>query len=449
MPKVHPALMRAVGLLPPRRIGTLLLTIGAALISGVVSTSAQEKPPQPQPLAPEMARPQVELRGVWLTANDMPVLRDRERMRQTVADLARLRFNTLYPVVWNGGMAYYPSRVVEERQIQDFRFRGLQGQDVLGELIAEGRRQGLLVIPWFEFGFMAPPGSELARRYRDWLTRRQDGGLTSISAAGEVVWLNPFRPEVQQLITDLVLEVVGTYGADGIQFDDHMTLPRDFGYDPFTVALYRKETGKVPPANAADAAWVKWRADKITAFMDRLSKAVRARRPGALISISPNYYDFAYKLQLQDWRAWVRQGIADELLVQIYRPDLDSFSPHLLRPEVQEARQRIPAAIAIMSGQRNRPTPLPLLQQKVATTRQAGLGVAFFYLESLWSLGPEPAEERQALLGRLFAAPAARFGGGAAPLDPPAPSPTWPPLGLPDLPAIGPSILPGPLPALP
>jgi uncharacterized lipoprotein YddW (UPF0748 family) len=155
---------------------------------------------------------------------------------------------------------------------------------------------------------------------------------------------------------------------------------------------------------------VKWRADKITAFMGRLSKAVRARRPGAIISVSPNYYDFAYKLQLQDWRSWVRQGIADEVLVQIYRPDLESFTPHLWRPEVQEARQRIPTAIAIMSGQRNRPAPASLLQQKVAESRQAGLGVGFFYLESLWALGPESAEERQALLARLFAAPAARLG---------------------------------------
>lgn len=457
------ALFNAMGLPDRCRLRALLLAVGLALTSGAAAPALE---PAPQPALPMTAPRRAELRGVWLTANDMPVLRDRERMRQTVAVLARLNFNTLYPVVWNGGLAYYPSQVVAERGIQDFSFRGLQGQDVIGELIAEGRRQGLLVIPWFEFGFMAPPDSELARRYRDWLTRRQDGGLTSISAAGEVVWLNPFRPEVQQLITDLVLEVVGVYGADGIQFDDHMTLPREFGYDPFTVALYRKETGKQPPANPADAAWVKWRADKITAFMDRLSKAVRARRPGALISISPNYYDFAYKLQLQDWRSWVRQGIADELLVQIYRPDLESFSPHLVRPEVQEARQRIPTAIAIMSGQRNRPTPLPLLQQKVATTRQAGLGVAFFYLESLWALGPEPADQRQALLQRWFSAPASRVGAGASgsqpsvapvapvapvgPIGPAAPvAPVRSPLQLPALPPLGPAARPAPLPPLP
>ena len=185
-----------------------------------------------------------------------------------------------------------------------------------------------------------------------------------------------------------------------------MSLPREFGYDPFTTALYRKDTGKDPPANPEDPAWVKWRADRITAFLERLAKAVRVARPGALISISPNYYDFAYKLQLQDWRAWVRRGIADELLVQIYRADLESYLPHLSRPEVQEARQRIPTAIAVMSGQRNRPTPIELIAQKVAANRSRGLGVAFFYFESLWSLGPEPAEARIAGLNEMLGRPA-------------------------------------------
>lgn len=397
---------------------SLLLHLGLPALAQAPANPAS--PPAPRP----------ELRGVWLTANDMPVLRDRERMAESVGRLAALGFNTLYPVVWNGGMAYYPSSVVKERGLQDFTYLGLQGQDVLGELIAEGRRQRLLVIPWFEFGFMAPLDSTLARRHRAWLTEKQGGGLTSMSAAGEVAWLNPFRPEVQQLITDLVLEVVGTYGADGIQFDDHMTLPREFGYDAFTTALYRRETGRNPPTNPADAAWVKWRADKITAFMDQLSKAVRARRPGAIVSISPNYYDFAYKLQLQDWLTWVRRGIADELLVQIYRSDLPSYSPHLLRPEVQESRQRIPTAIAILSGQRSRPTPIGLIQQKVLANRQAGLGVAFFYLESLWELGPEAAEQRQTALARLFAVPAPRVSGPAPAVTPrpAAPAPLPPPL---------------------
>ena len=166
--------------------------------------------------------------------------------------------------------------------------------------------------------------------------------------------------------------------------------------------LYRQDTGRTPPANPDDPAWVKWRADRLTAFMQRLSQAIRAARPGAIVSISPNYYDFAYKLQLQDWRRWVQTGIADELLIQIYRPDLASYLPQLSKPEVLEARDRIPTAIAVLSGQRNRSTPLPLIREKVNANRAQGLGTGFFYLESLWSLGPEPPSDRIAGLKQLL-----------------------------------------------
>ncbi|MEB3323004.1 MAG: glycoside hydrolase family 10 protein [Synechococcaceae cyanobacterium] len=360
---------------------------------------------RPLPAVSQAARP--EIRGVWMTLNDMATLRDRSRMQEAVAKLAELNFNTLYPVAWNGGYAYYPSEVTQREGIQRFTFRGLDGQDVLGELIAEAHQRGLLVMPWFEFGFMAPPTSELALRHPAWLTRKQDGGKTSISAGGEVVWLNPFRPEVQKFITDLVVEIVSKYDADGIQFDDHMSLPSEFGYDDYTLSLYSGETGR-SPNSPQDPAWVRWRADRISAFMERLHKAIEARRPNTIVSVSPNYYDFAYKLQLQDWLGWVRRRIVDEIVVQIYRSDMESFLPQLNRGELGETRARIPTAIGIMSGQRTRPVPMELIGAQVRAAREKGLGVAFFYFESLWNRAAEPPESRQAAFLELFPAPAPR-----------------------------------------
>jgi uncharacterized lipoprotein YddW (UPF0748 family) len=329
-------------------------------------------------------------------------------MRSAVADLARLNVNTLYPVAWNGGYAWYASEVTQRRGLQHFTPRGLQGQDTMAELVAEAHAKGLLVVPWFEFGFMAPPGMEIATRHPEWLTRQRDGSLTSVSAAGEVVWLNPFRPEVQQLISELVVEIVEKSGADGIQFDDHMSLPSQFGYDPYTLALYKRETGRSAPVNPQDPAWLQWRADKITAFMARLHAAVNAKHPGAVFSLSPNYHDFAFKLQLQNWREWVRRGIVDELLVQVCRPDLESFRAELLRPELAESLKRIPVAIGIMTGPRTRPVPIHLIEAQTLAARERGLGAAFFYFETLWSRGEEPASVRQEVFARLFPSSAPR-----------------------------------------
>ncbi|MBD1850873.1 glycoside hydrolase family 10 protein [Leptolyngbya sp. FACHB-711] len=349
-----------------------------------------------------------EIRGVWLTTNDTIVLRDRAKVQDAMAQLRRLNFNTVYPVVWNAGYALYPSAVVRQAGIQNFVYRGLQGQDILADLIAQGHQKGLLVVPWFEFGFMAPPTSELALQHPDWLTQKRDGGQTSISAAGEVVWLNPFRPEVQQFITSLVLEIITQYDADGIQFDDHMSLPAEFGYDDYTIALYTQETKKAPPSNPQDAAWVRWRADKITAFMTRLHKAVKERNPQAVFSVSPNYYDFAYRLHLQDWLAWVRQNLVDELIVQVYRSDLQSFLEQINRSEIQETQRKVPTGIGILTGLRNNPVSMQRIQAQVRASQSRGLGVSFFYYESLWNYASEPIADRQSGFQALFPYPALR-----------------------------------------
>ncbi|MDX2243669.1 MAG: glycoside hydrolase family 10 protein [Leptolyngbyaceae cyanobacterium bins.302] len=353
-------------------------------------------------------QPRSEIRGVWMTSNDMDTLRDRAKVQQAVSQLRQLNFNTIYPVVWNAGYATYLSAVTQRQKIQSFTYSGLEGQDILADLIAQAHAQGLTVIPWFEFGFMAPPTSELATQHPDWLTQKRDGSQTSISAAGEVVWLNPLRPEVQRFITDLVLEIVTQYDADGIQFDDHTSLPSEFGYDSYTIALYTKETKKAPPTNAQDPAWVKWRADKITAFMNRLHQAVSARKPKAIFSVSPNYYDFAYKLQLQDWLGWVRRGIADEIIVQVYRPDVESFVPQLIRPEMQETQKKIATAVGIMTGLRNKPAPMWLIQAQVQAAQERGLGVAFFYYETLWNSTAEDPTSRKLGFQALFPTPAVR-----------------------------------------
>jgi uncharacterized lipoprotein YddW (UPF0748 family) len=353
-------------------------------------------------------KPQQEIRGVWMTENDNDILRDHAKLQDAVTQLARLNFNTLYPVIWNSGYVLYPSAVAQRQEIQPFVRRGLQGQDILADLTTQAHQKGLLVVPWFEFGFMAPAISELATNHPDWLTQRRDGSQTWDSDAGEVVWLNPFLPEVQQFITDLVLEAVTQYDVDGIQFDDHTSLPSDFGYDRYTLALYKQETKKDAPANSRDPEWMRWRANKITAFVTQLNKAVKAQKPNAIFSVSPNPYDSAYNGYLQDWLTWVRKDIVDELIVQVYRPDLQSFLGQITRPEVQEARQKIPTGVGVLTGLRNKPMPMSLIQSKVRAARDRGLGVSFFYYESLWDHSPEPAAERQANFQALFQSPVVR-----------------------------------------
>lgn len=353
-------------------------------------------------ISPAFSQNAGEIRAVWLTTSDTETLYDRPKMEEAISNLASLNFNTIYPVVWNSGYALYPSAVAQRAGIQPFVHRGFQGQEPLAELIDKAHRQKLLVLPWFEFGFMAPPTSELALNYPQWLTQARDGTQTTNSAAGEVVWLNPFHPEVQSFITALVMEVVNRYDIDGIQFDDHLALPVTLGYDSYTTNLYRQETNLEAPNNPRDADWMRWRADKITAFVQQLKQTIKARKPNAIFSISPNPYTTAYNSFLQDWLDWVRKDLVDELIVQVYRDDFWVFRQEVTRPEIREAREKIPVGIGILTGLGNRVTPIDFVKKKALTARQERLGIAFFFFGSLWNQTPELKAHRKSNFYALF-----------------------------------------------
>lgn len=346
-----------------------------------------------------------ELRGVWLTNIDSDVLFERHRLTQALQRLRELNFNTVYPTVWNWGYTLYPSSVAKRvigRSLDPTP--GLQRRDMLKEIVTQGHQKHLSVIPWFEFGFMAPADSLLAKHHPDWLTNRRDGSLIWQEGRHQRVWLNPFRPEVQQFIQELVVEIVSNYDVDGIQFDDHFGFPSQFGYDAFTIQMYQKEhNGQTPPANPQDPSWVRWRTNKITDFMTKIFKAVKDRRPKCLIAVAPNPEEFSYNYSLADWESWERQGLIEQLILQVYRDDLNVFITELDRPEVQTARRHIPVSIGIMTGLKNQFVPIGKIQSQVEAVRNRGFaGVSFFFYETLWNLVKEKTTERQTAFQKLF-----------------------------------------------
>ncbi|NEQ51349.1 MAG: family 10 glycosylhydrolase, partial [Leptolyngbya sp. SIO3F4] len=208
--------------------------------------------------------PEQEIRGAWLTNIDSEVLFARDSLEAGLRRLASLNFNTVYPTVWNWGYTLYPSAVaqrtfgykqglypdLDDTGERNETLEAAQGnRDMLLELIGLAQPLGLRVIPWFEFGFMAPADSALARSHPEWLTQQADGSTIKAEGTHNRVWLNPFHPEVQKFMLDMVSELVANYPIDGFQVDDHFGLPVAYGYDPYTVDLYRQEhNGQAPPA---------------------------------------------------------------------------------------------------------------------------------------------------------------------------------------------------------
>ncbi|MTJ09362.1 glycoside hydrolase family 10 protein [Anabaena sp. UHCC 0204] len=354
-----------------------------------------------------------EIRGVWLTNVASGVFYVPWGIERAINQLKALNFNTIYPVVWNRGYTFYKSPLAksvtgsDSQPLLNFVHRK---NDFLTKLVTLARSKDLTIIPWFEYGLMTPRNSALAKAHPEWLTIGQKG-IESISenliedinnGTSQQSWLNPLHPQVQNFIQGLILEVVKNYNVDGIQIDDHFGMPVQFGYDTFTVQLYQKEhQGKKPPTNPFDEKWMRWRADKITAFMTSISKSVKKIKPYAKISLSPNSQYFAYKYYLQDWENWIKQDLLDELILQVYRTDKKSFITEISKPAIQLAMNKIPVSIGISTGTLSKPVDITKVQEQIEIVRNRDFaGFTFFYWESLWGyITPEsPYQRRQAFL---------------------------------------------------
>lgn len=388
--------------------------------------------------------PTTERRGVWLTNIDSQVLFSEANLSEAVDRLAGLNFNTLYPTVWNWGYTLYPSQVAVRELGAGQHLQGETGpprnpsapeRDMLQELVELAHAQNMQVIPWFEFGFMTPAPYILYDRHPDWFTQRyvppqpelpldtetpnghtspnrnvppQNGDATQdpgIWLEGGTIprrWLNPFHPQAQKFLLELIDELLTNYEIDGVQVDDHLGLPVEFGYDDYTIRLYTQETGAPPPADPRDEAWVSWRASKISDFMDAFHQLVENRRPEAKVSVSPNPYPFAYTNYLQDWPEWERRGSVDELVVQLYRDDQNRFIWEMAKPSMQDSRERVLTSVGILSGLRALPVSMPWIRAQIEAVRDRNFhGMSFFFYETLW-LGPESSESRTASLKEAF-----------------------------------------------
>jgi uncharacterized lipoprotein YddW (UPF0748 family) len=267
-----------------------------------------------------------ELRGVWLTNVDSKVLDSRKNIAEAMKFLAEHNFNIVYPVVWNNGRTLYPSEVMEKHFGVKISSR-FQGRDPLKELIKAAHKNGLAVIPWFEYGFSSShkkDGGLIIEKKPEWAARDKQGALLKKNG---FEWMNAYHPDVQQFMLDLLTEVARNYQVDGIQGDDRLPAqPVEGGYSEFTKNLYTREhNGEMPPEDPHNSEWKEWRADKLSDFAERVYREIKNIDSDLIVSWAPSIYPWSYDEYLQDWPEWYRRGVGDIFHPQVYRRDFDNY----------------------------------------------------------------------------------------------------------------------------
>lgn len=307
-------------------------------------------------------------------------MNSRENLVEGLSRLAELGFNTIYPAVWQRGYTLYPSEVAKELNgaavLPNSPF---VGRDLLAEIIELAQPLNIRVIPWFEYGLMVPPQSTIALQHPELLLLDKRGNSQRIQGANNKldpnVWLNPVHDRVRKFMVDLIADVVCRYPVAGIQLDDHFSFPVELGYDLFAQQLFKQQH---------QANWDDWRGRQLTSLLNQIVSAVKSIRPNCIISISPNPLGFSKSRYLVDWQQWCDLGLVDELVLQVYRDDLDAFERELNKAEVRSIGMKILTLIGILTGLRTKPVATDIIRSQVnLTIANQFAGYSCFFYETL------------------------------------------------------------------
>ena len=270
-----------------------------------------------------------EFRAFWVDAFHSG-FKTPAQVTQLIADVRAAHCNAIIVEVRKRGDAYYRSAT------EPLAAEITPGFDPLADIIArahdttKGSRlevhAWVVAYPvWDNRTAAAPPKHPFAL-HPSWLTKDDTGQAWD----GTAYAFDPGHPAVQKYLYDVCMEIVSRYDIDGFQFDHIRYDKNSFGYNDKTVARFNAQFGRAGQPNKLDADWLQFRRDQVTALvrkvylnaialkpMIKISAACSSRAPGST-TIAQWPKTAAYASTLQDWRAWLEEGMIDLVMPMTY-----------------------------------------------------------------------------------------------------------------------------------
>lgn len=236
--------------------------------------------------------------------------------------------------------------------------------DPLQTLIDKAHAAGLEVHAWLNATIMwsgeVPPRDPAhvfyahgpwSHGYDDWINYRHDGARRG----GNLYYFDPGHPDAADYIVSMFLSIVRNYNVDGINFDyirypDYnpgANIPA-WGYNPVAVARFQAATGRSDVPVPTDPEWMRWRREQVTNIVRRVYIGTYAIKPQVRVSADTITYGPApensvgwtqtrpYQEVLQDWRAWMEEGILDLNIPMNYRREQAVAEPNNQRRMFEE-----------------------------------------------------------------------------------------------------------------
>ena len=329
-------------------------------------------------------------------------------------------FNTLFVQVRGRGDAYYRGGL---EPIPPDVLRQPDTFDPLGAVLTAARPAGLRVHAWVNLNLISsaadlPVSREhLVYRHPDWLMVprdiAQDLAASEINSPGylgklarwtraqsmevEGLYASPVLPAAAEYTESVVRDLATRYALDGVHFDYARYPNERFDYSRAAIKAFRTEvrpslaemTRRALDAQEAvdlfaypDALpdqWREFRVARMTALVVRLSAAVKEVRPAALVSVAaaPDRVE-ARSRKMQDWGAWLSNGVIDALCPMAYTQEPARFAEQIAAAKDAAGTRLVWAGIGAY-----RLSPAQTLEN-IRTARRLGAGgVILFSYDSL------------------------------------------------------------------
>ncbi len=296
----------------------------------------------PASLPAAAAEPREEFRAYWVDAFGEGIFTPVE-IEELVADAKAGNFNALVVQVGRRGDCFCNRASMPRTQA------GIAPRpyDPLDTLIDVAHGEGIEVHAWIittalwnssvppthpEHAFNMHGPSKTGRD--NWLGVRYDGALRESTSASANWFFDPGHPDAADYIVEMYTSVARNYDIDGLNFDrvrypdlPLAAWPRDnaWGYNPVALARFQAATGRTDKPTPDDPQWSDWRRAQITNIVRRVYLETYALKRDVRISADTITYEYGpqnpkwgswenarpYREVLQDWRAWMDEGILD------------------------------------------------------------------------------------------------------------------------------------------
>lgn len=259
-----------------------------------------------------------EFRALWVDAWHAG-FKSTYEVDQLVAAARANHCNALFVQMRRRGDVYFPS------SYEPFAPDANQSFDALAYVIQKAHSGSPRLEVHCAFATLAVATSDpsddnhVCNKYPEYLTKDQNGSTWT----GTDYWVDPGHPEALQYTYNVIMDVVNRYNVDGIHLDLIRYASNNYGYNDVSVARFNAINNRSGLPSTTDSAWSQWRRDQVTALVRKVYANSIAVKPAIKVSAATFTGDpaiattdgwtnsQAYKTRLQDWRAWMEEGILD------------------------------------------------------------------------------------------------------------------------------------------